>query len=157
MSPNEIVQEIVSRFPGVVLKSSWGETSLFYNPEKMLPNGVYFCTIKDHDGECDKASHLNREGVFRLDIGLNQDTYLRIFGQKPKRPEKGGIVDTGHDFTCLDELMPHPVYAWMAWAQILCPSKESLADILPVIREAYQFSVAKFNKKTVNQSTNRTC
>ncbi len=64
MSPNQIIEEIVRRLPGVVPKSSWGETSLFYNPGKLLPNGVYFCTIKDHDGENDQSSNLNREGIF---------------------------------------------------------------------------------------------
>jgi hypothetical protein len=51
MNPSEIAEAIVSRLPGIVPKTSWGETALFYNADKLLPNGVYFCTIKDHDGE----------------------------------------------------------------------------------------------------------
>lgn len=70
ISPNQIIDEIVSKLPGVVPKSSWGETSLFYNPGNVLPNGVYFCTIKDHDGENDTASKLNRDNVFRLAIDV---------------------------------------------------------------------------------------
>ena len=148
MSPNEIVQTVVSKLPGVSPKSSWGETSLFYNPGARLPNGVYFCTIKDHDGENDSASNLNRDGVFRVAIGLSPQRYEALFGKKPPRPAKGSCVQTGHDFTKENELMPHPVYAWMGWAQILSPSKEVFSEIFPFIEEAHGSAVVKFNKKT---------
>ena len=148
MNPSEIAEAIVSRLPGIVPKTSWGETALFYNPDKLLPNGVYFCTIKDHDGENDRSSNLNREGIFRVAIGLNAETYVRLFGPKPSRPEKGGIVNSGHDFTRINELMPHPVYAWMGWAQILSPSRERFDEILPLIAEAHTVAMEKFNKKT---------
>ena len=36
MQPNEIVEGIVGAFDGVIPKSSWGETSLFYNPGKFF-------------------------------------------------------------------------------------------------------------------------
>ena len=156
MNPSEIVEEIVSRLPGVAPKASWGETALFYNPDNLLPNGVYFCTIKEHDGENDKSSNLNRKGVFRVAIGLSTETYVRLFGPKPSRPEKGGIVNTGHDFARVNEFMPHPIYAWMGWAQILSPTKESFTDILPFIEEAHRTAVVKFNKKTANHSIKRT-
>lgn len=44
MTPEEIIQYIYNKLSGVVPKTSWGETSLFYNPGSVLPNGVYFCT-----------------------------------------------------------------------------------------------------------------
>jgi Family of unknown function (DUF6194) len=69
MSPDQIVQTINSKFPSVVAKSSWVETAMFYNPGHALPHGVYFCTIKQHDGENDKASKLDRDGVFRVAVG----------------------------------------------------------------------------------------
>ena len=114
MTPESIIQHITSELDGVVPKSSWGETSLFYNPGNLLPNGVYFCTIKEKDGDNDKSSRLDRDSVFRVSIGVGKSNYEKQFSVKPKRPEKGGIVDTGHDFTKLDELMPHPIYAWMS-------------------------------------------
>ena len=155
MSPNQIIEEIARRLPGVVPKSSWGETSLFYNPGKLLPNGVYFCTIKERDGENDQASRLNREGVFRLAIGLPPTTYRELFGAKPPRPTKGGVVKTGHQFDALNELMPHPIYAWMCWAQILSPTEEMFSRLFPIIEEAHEAAVVKFNKKTANNSFNR--
>lgn len=152
MSPESIVQLLTSTLDGVVPKSSWGETSLFYNPDNLLPNGVYFCTIKEKNGDNDKSSKLDRESVFRVSIGAGETNYLRLFGTKPKRPEKGGIVNTGHDFSKLDELMPHPIYAWMSWVQILSPSNSSFEAITPIINNAHARAVVKFNKKVQKNS-----
>ncbi|MEM8809677.1 MAG: DUF6194 family protein [Cyanobacteria bacterium P01_G01_bin.38] len=154
MTPEEIISVIENKLCGIVPKESWGETSLFYNPGRVLPNGVYFCTIKHQNGNNDKASDLDRPGVFRVAIGLNPDTYVRLFGPKPGRPLKGGIVvtDNNYDFTKLNELMPHPIYAWMGWAQILCPSRNQFESIFPLIEEAYKGAVRKFKKKTTNHS-----
>lgn len=147
MTPENIIQLLTSSLEGVVPKSSWGETSLFYNPGKLLPNGVYFCTIKEKNGDNDKSSDLDRESVFRVSIGVGKSNYEKLFGIKPKRPNKGCIVNTGHDYTKLDELMPHPIYAWMSWVQILSPSKSSFNTILPLIKDAHSSAIIKFNKK----------
>lgn len=155
MQVKEIVSIIENSFEGVIPKSSWGETALFYNPGKIMPNGVYFCTLKEKNGENDKASKLDREGVFRLSIGITQETYEKLFGRKPKRPPKGGIVDTGHDFTALNEIMPHPIYGWIYWVQVLSPSQSTFESLFPLIAEAHANAVVKFNKKiAVKQSNN---
>ena len=147
MLPESIIQILTLELDDVVPKSSWGETSLFYNPGKILPNGIYFCTIKEKNGDNDKSSGLDRDSVFRVSIGVGKSNYQKHFGVKPKRPEKGGIVNTIHDFTKLDELMPHPIYAWMSWVQILSPSKSSFESILPLIKDAHAIAVINFNKK----------
>ena len=147
MKPESIIKHIAEKFHGVVPKSSWGETSLFYNPGKALPNGVYFCTIKEKNGENDKSSELDRAEIFRVSIGINKSSYEKLFGLKPPRPAKGGIINTGHDFTALNTLMPHPIYGWMNWVQILNPNEAAFTEILPLIEEAYASAVVKFNKK----------
>ena len=78
-----------------------------------------------------------------------------MFGLKPKRPAKGCIVDTGNDFTAINELMPHPIYGWMSWVQILSPSESSFASLLPLLSEAHSNAIIKFNKKTVNKYLHR--
>jgi hypothetical protein len=148
VQPKNIVEKIVTEFDGIVPKSSWGEISLFYNPGQVLPNGVYFCTIKEKNGDNDKASDLDRVGIYRLSIGISKESYESLFGTRPKRPSKGSIVDTGHDFTESNILMPHPIYGWMSWVQILNPSEAKFNEIFGLIREAYQNAVGKFNKKT---------
>tara|TARA_R110000744_G_scaffold372_10_gene1368 strand:+ start:13533 stop:14000 length:468 start_codon:yes stop_codon:yes gene_type:complete len=147
----EIVEEILSEYEGVIAKSSWGETALFYNPGKMLPNGVYFCTIKEKNGENDKSSELDREGVFRLSIGVSKNSYEKMFGLRPNRPAKGDKVDLKYSFVALNKLMPHPIYAWMSWLQVLNPDKATLSSIQPLLNEAYTNAVIKFNKKPANK------
>ena len=152
MQPLDIINRIEQELDGVKPKSTWGETSLFYNPENRLPNGVYFCTVKEKDGDNDKASNLDRDGVFRVSIGLLPQTYKTLFGQKPSRPSKGGIVSTGHDFTVLNELMPHPIYGWMSWAQILSPSIEEFDRIFPAIIESHASAIIKFTQPLWTES-----
>lgn len=69
MGPEDIVAQLTTRLDGLAPKASWGEMSLFYNPNLALTNGVSFCTVKEHDGANDKASHLDHPGVFRLASG----------------------------------------------------------------------------------------
>lgn len=146
VTAEEIIAAINDRFEGLAPKASWGETSLFYNPGRVLPNGVYFCTVKDHDGANDTASKLDRSGVFRLALGLPVAQYEALFGPRPQRPAKGETVATGHDFTALDVLMPHPVYAWMGWAQILNPSRASFEQLQPMLDAAHRAVVGKFQR-----------
>lgn len=151
MLPETIVAEVCHSLAGVILKKAWGETALFYNPEHTLPHGVYFCTLKQSDGENDRASRLDREGVYRLSFGLPMNAYSTLFGQKPPRPAKGSAVNTGHDFSQVDVLMPHPVYAWMGWVQILSPSASSLEALRPLIVEAHQAARERFEKRLKNK------
>jgi len=53
---DEIVDDLLNRFNHLVVKKSWGETSLFFNPKGASAHGSYFVTIKESDGENDKAS-----------------------------------------------------------------------------------------------------
>ncbi len=108
---------------------------------------MYFCTIKDHDGANDKASQLSRSGIYRIAIGIGRPKYVELFGPKPKRPKKGEVVDLPFDFAKTNSLMPHPVYAWMGWAQILSPDREVFEAIFPLIVEAHAIAVKKFDDK----------
>ena len=68
-TPDGIVQHLLERFENTRVVAAWGERSIFYNPGGKLPRGIYFATIKEKDGENDKASHLDRAGMFRLNVG----------------------------------------------------------------------------------------
>lgn len=146
MTPHD-VGSLEARYPGLVPKASWGETSLFYNPGLVLTRGVYFCTIKDHDGANDRASHLDRPGVFRVALGVPKQRYEALFGARPARPAKGGVAATGHDFTATNVLMPHPVYAWMRWVQILSPTDEAFEALQALFAEAHRRAAATFDKR----------
>ncbi len=149
MNPKEIIQYSITNLPDTVLVESWGEIGIFYNPQQKLKRGIYVATIKQKDGDNDKASNLNREGVFRLNIGLSKKTFKELFGDIPKRPQAGGVVDMNFDFTVLDEIIPHPVYAWMGWVSVLNPSEETFKKCKPLVLEAYKLAHEKFKKKKV--------
>lgn len=147
MTPDAILKDLLARFPGTVATEAWGETSLFYNPDRRLPRGVYFATVKQKDGENDKASALDRPGVFRLNIGTSKPLFLAEFGTTPKRPAKGCAIDGPWDFTELDQLTPHPVYGWMSWVSINCPSEASYQALAPMIEAAFAKAKASFEKR----------
>ncbi len=146
MQPEEIISHLISHFEGLVETVSWGERSLFYNPDRELPRGVYFCTLKNHDGANDRASDLDRKGVFRVSTGLPKDLYEERFGPLPERPGKGGIVEIKVDYTAIDTLMPHPVYAWMGWVQILSPTRDRFIELQPLFRAAYRHSINRYER-----------
>ena len=152
VTAEEVVASLRARFAGLAPKASWGEVSLFYNPAEALPSGVYFCTVKDHDGAHDTASHLDRPGVFRIALGLPHGRYEQLFGPRPARPPKGGVVATGHDFTSTNVLMPHPVYAWMGWVQVLSPSEDTFAEMQPLFTASYDAAVAKYGALLAKRS-----
>lgn len=74
------------------------------------------------DGPNDKSSNLDRDGVFRISFNIPKDEYVKMFGEKPKRPRKGITVNVDYDFSQRNKLMPHAVYGWMNWVMILSPT-----------------------------------
>lgn len=147
MTPEQILDYCLSSLDGTVLVESWGEKGIFYNPGQMLKRGVYVLTVKEKDGANDKASHLNREDTFRVNLGVRKTTFQTLFGKVPVRPAAGGVVDMDYDFTAFDKIIPHPVYAWMGWISILNPSDNTFEQLKPLIQEAYEFSAEKFKKR----------
>lgn len=113
-----------------------------------MKRGVYVLTVKEKGGGNDRASQLDRDGVYRVNFGLRKKTYVNLFGPTPKRPPKGGVVELDVDFTRTDILLPHPVYAWMGWACALNPSIETFEKMKLLIFESYEFAKEKFSKRT---------
>jgi len=128
---------------------AWGDTFFSYDPDRDLEpkHRLPFATIVTKDyGDFDRASNLNRPGVFRLNIGVSKETYRSLFGPQPPPPGASGVVDTGHDFTALDQLMPHPVYAPQSWVCVLNPSEATFQAVGPLLAEAYELAVRRYAK-----------
>ena len=147
VEPDAIAHWLLSTFDGLVEKSAYGERQFFHNPGLVAPMGAYVSTLKLADGPNDRASKLDREGVFRLCFGLERAQYEARFGQRPSRPARGGIIDTGHDFAALDTITPHPVYGWIGWIQVLSPSSVTFETYKPLIKAARETAAAKFAKR----------
>ncbi|MFN8923194.1 MAG: DUF6194 family protein [Sphingobacteriia bacterium] len=148
-TPQTIEALLLARYAGLVAKTAYSERSLFYNPAGLLPNGMYFATLKTADGPHDKASALDRPGVFRLSFGLDDRAYTALFGPKPARPPKGGVVQlpAGTDWQALDVLTPHPVYAWMRYVCILNPGADRWGQRAPLLDATYSRLVQQYQKK----------
>jgi hypothetical protein len=152
LEQSSIIQYIAETFEGVTIVTpeagegpeiAVGDTFFIYNPDhSTVPkHQMPFATIVTKDyGDFDCASNLDRPGVYRLNIGVGKELYRSLFGPQPPPPE-GGKVQTGHDFTVLDTLMPHPVYAPQSWICVLNPSETTFEAVKPYIADAY--SVAK--------------
>lgn len=151
-APDSIIEHLLGRFEGTRVVEAWGERSIFYNPGLRLPRGVYFATVKEKDGENDRASHLDRPGVFRFNVGTTKPLFLDRFGPPPPRPRKGAVVDGPWDFTAADTLTPHPVYGWMSWVAVVNPSADTFADMSGLIEAAFGKAKASFEKKVMQRS-----
>ena len=149
LAPDEILGELLRLDPGLRLEPYWGERAIFYNPGGAAPLGVILAAIKDHDGPNDRSAQLSRPGVYRFAFGLGPETFVRLFGAIPARPAKGGVIArAGYDPTRIDELMPHPVYGWMSWVQILAPTPPRHRSLRPLLAESLELARAKWRTRT---------
>jgi len=115
-----------------------GDTYFYYDlPDDPEPDRRFpFATLITGDRH-DSFSNLDREGVYRLNVGVSRQTYESLIGAPPPRAEADGSYDTGHDYTALDRIMPHPVYAPMNWVSVLNPSRQTFATVVrPLLDEA---------------------
>lgn len=147
MTANDVLQYCLDNLPDTVLVKSWGESGIFYNPNNSLKRGIYVMTVKEKDGDNDKGSNLDRENIYRINIGVCKSTFINMFGTIPARPTKGGIVDMPFDFTQTNKILPHPVYAWMSWVCVLNPSDATFEELKPLIQEAYEYATEKYSKR----------
>jgi hypothetical protein len=146
--PEEILSDLLGRDPGLRLERYWGECSIFYNPAGEAPLGVIWASIKDHDGENDRSAELSRDGVYRFAFQLSRSEYEGRFGAVPRRPPKGGVVDLpDYDPTRVDTLMPHPVYAWVRWVQILSPTRARFEPLRPLLDDSLQVVKWKWGRR----------
>lgn len=149
IEPEGILRDLLGLDPGLGRERYWGEDSLFYNPGRAAPLGVIFASTKDHDGANDRSAELSRPGVYRFAFCLAPASYAHRFGETPARPPKGGVVDlVDYDPTRLNELMPHPVYAWMRWVQILSPTPAEFDALRPLLSESLELVRAKWTRRT---------
>ncbi len=139
MDETAVTQYILDTLADVETTTAYGFVFFFYKAERKMP----FATLGGQDDAYDYASNLNREGVFRLNIGVSRDTYRALFGPQPAAPGPEGRVATGHDFAALDQLMPHPVYAPQSWVCVLNPSAETFESVKPLLAEAYDRAVRR--------------
>jgi hypothetical protein len=150
--PEEILRELLALDHGLRLEPYYGERAVFYNPGGAAPLGVILAAVKDHDGPNDRAAELSRDGIYRFAFGMSPRTFTRLFGAVPARPARGDAVALpGYDLTRLDELVPHPVYAWMSWVQVLAPTAARFESLRPLLAESLELARARWRRRAVSR------
>ncbi len=79
--------------------------------------------------------------MYRLNIGVSRETFKYMFGT-----EKVNVSD--YDFTVLDTLLPHPDYSAQFFICVLSPSNGTFEKVRPLLAEAYEIAVRKFNRRS---------
>ena len=125
---------IEDTFPGVTVVEDEGNYFFIYDTENKAP----FATILT-SSKYDTYSDLDRPGVFRLNIGVSKSTYRSRF------PTDKLPAESGYDFTKADQIMPHPEYGRTYWLCVLNPSEKTFEDLQPMLAEAYQIAVRKYD------------
>ena len=149
MVQDDIIQYITQTFTGVeVVRPAdgpgAGDSFFYYAPHQDLDmqRQLPFATIVTKDyGDFDSSSHLDRQGVYRLNIGVSRDTFRTLFGYGPGEdtPQSGD-----YDYAALDQLMPHPVYAPQSYACVLNPGQQTFEAVKPLLAKAYARGAARY-------------
>lgn len=150
MSEEAVMQYIMDTFPGVGAVEVSGNHFFFSEPDGDRRHP--FATLVTND-LYEVVSNLNRPGVYRLNIGVSREFYRALFGPEALRPIEAGSVETGHDFSALDQIMPHPVYAPQFWLCVLNPSEATFDIVKPLLAEAYDRSA---RRRARSSGTDRT-
>jgi hypothetical protein len=148
MTPDEIV-EFVNELGGTIVvvaseengdpEMAWGDTFFFYDPDgvtvpdKRMP----FATIvvNDYPG-FDEASDLSRPGVFRVNLSVSRETF------EQHSPDGRSI-----DYTVLDQMIPHPLYAAQSWLSVLNPGADTTESVKALLTEAHERARNRYDKK----------
>jgi hypothetical protein len=138
-----VLRYITDGFAGVDILRASGDAYLYYEPDPSVPpdRRFPFATLVTGDRH-DQFSDLDRPGVFRLNIGVNKETFAALFGES---------AEAAHDFTALDRIMPHPVYGNMYWVCVLNPSEATLQKVQPLLAEAHALAVARYARRRAGE------
>ena len=101
---------------------------------------VPFATIALNGNEYEKASMLDRPGVYRLNLGVSRDTFQQLFSTNK-------IETNDYDFTALDTILPHPDYSAQSFICVLSPGETTFETLRPLLKEAYKIAEMKYNRR----------
>lgn len=129
------VESFVAGLENVQREENYGYVFFFVGDDHLLS----FVTIANADNDWDNVSNLNRDGVFRVNIGVSRETFDRLIG-KPAGNEPV-------DYSVLNTFLPHPEYAKQNFLCILNPSGENVEKTKELIMEAHAMAAKRFERK----------
>jgi hypothetical protein len=128
------VEQFVTSLDNVQREENFGYKFFFVGDDHRMG----FVTLANADNEYDSVSNLNREGVFRVNIGVSKATFDSLF------PHFGSDAV---DYTALNVFLPHPDYAKQHFICILNPSGDNEARTQQMIQEAHSIAAARLQRK----------
>jgi hypothetical protein len=136
-TPDDIHRYILKTYPDTIVAAIEGGTFYSCDPAN-FPN---FATVVTSDA-FDDASNLSRPDAYRLNIGLSRDTFQGLVGDQ-----------ADPDYTALDRLMPHPVYAKQHYVSVLNPSAEAFEQVIkPLLEEAHARTAAQYARREAGRA-----
>ena len=115
-TPNSVVAYITETWRETDVVQAMNAWFFSLDPDKHWPNFATLVTTDEHD----HASDLSRPGVYRLNIGVDRETFEAIAAGAGSDP----------DYTAFDRVLPHPVYAAQRWVCIVKPSAATFRDVV---------------------------
>jgi Family of unknown function (DUF6194) len=128
---------------------AWGDSFVYYDPSGRGEDthGQPFATIvtKDYEG-WDTASALNRSGVFRVNVAVGREIFAALFGHAPAaHADHYG----DYDYTALDRVIPHPVYAGQGWVSVLNP-QATAPQLESLLAQAHARAAARHRRRAAH-------
>jgi hypothetical protein len=128
------VEAFVAGMENVQREENFGYLFFFVGHDHRLP----FVTIANSDFDYDNVSNLNRDGVFRINIGISKETFNNLIGKSNAERV---------DYSALNVFLPHPEYAKQHFVCILNPSGENVETTKELIAEAYSIAAKRLQRK----------
>jgi len=128
------VEAFVAELENVQREENFGYSFFFVGDDHRLS----FVTIANSDNEFDNVSNLNREGVFRVNIGVSKETFTNMIAKSSAE-----LVD----YSVLNVFLPHPHYSRQHFVCILNPSGENVETTKKLIVEAHSIAAIRLQRK----------
>ena len=144
-----LLRAIERELPGVVTSTGAGDWYVFYDPDGLtVPEQRFpFCTLMTGD-RYDGASRLDRDATtYRVNVGVGRATYEELFGPAPRQPAGQEVIDTGHDYTAVDTVLPHPFFAPLHWVCVVNPGERTRARVAALLDEALSLDRARYARR----------
>ena len=128
------IEAFVAELENVQREENFGYSFFFVGDDHRLP----FVTMANSDNEFDNVSNLNREGVFRVNIGVSKETFTNLIAKSSSEPV---------DYSVLNVFLPHPEYSRQHFVCILNPSGENVETTKKLIVEAHSIAAIRLKRK----------
>jgi Family of unknown function (DUF6194) len=128
------VEAFVAGMENVQREENFGYLFFFVGNDHRLP----FVTIANSDYDYDNVSNLNRDEVFRINIGISKETLKNLIGKSNSERV---------DYSALNVFLPHPEYAKQYFICILNPCDENIETTKKLMAEAYSLATKRLQPK----------